>query len=507
MPAEKDYTKYSFLVTILVVVMMLGLSFIPPFNIGSVRFKRTNILSDILKIGNDSLKVNYFDDSSDHLFLEEMERREAEQQRIADSIAALKLKPAKPQEQSWNIDGDAAGKKPLEAQLLTANGDRVTGIEDFTSAGGNSIADFCRLLGTDTKKRPVRIAFLGDSFIEGDILTADVREQLQTLYGGKGVGFVPFSTPLASYRPTVKHTFGGWTTYNVVKKKTVPEEYADKFFVSGMISVPDTAGAWVQYECTGYRKNVSQCQSVRIIFESSGSSRLNVTVNDSIDRSFVPEPSDLVQQIKVDGSTIKKVRVDVDEPEGFIGYGVVFESGTGIVVDNYALRSNSGVALFGTSASVNSQIGRMLDYDLVVLQYGLNAMAPDVMNYTGYRQNMVRVVNYMKRSFPGAAILVMSVGDRSTMESGEFITMPSVESMVKEQRNVARECNVAFWNTYMGMGGRNSMPGFVEKEWAAKDYTHLSFGGGRYIAKQLVNALEYAKQHPESTVPVSNENE
>ena len=38
--------------------------------------------------------------------------------------------------------------------------------------------------------RPVRIAYFGDSFIEADILTADLREMLQQKYGGCGVGFV-----------------------------------------------------------------------------------------------------------------------------------------------------------------------------------------------------------------------------------------------------------------------------------------------------------------------------
>ena len=36
--------------------------------------------------------------------------------------------------------------------------------------------------------RPVRIAIIGDSYIEGDIFTQNIREQLQTQYGGKGVG-------------------------------------------------------------------------------------------------------------------------------------------------------------------------------------------------------------------------------------------------------------------------------------------------------------------------------
>lgn len=32
----------------------------------------------------------------------------------------------------------------------------------------------------------MRIAFFGDSFVEGDILTADLREKLQLAYGGGG---------------------------------------------------------------------------------------------------------------------------------------------------------------------------------------------------------------------------------------------------------------------------------------------------------------------------------
>ncbi|MFQ8804906.1 MAG: hypothetical protein ACLR8Y_07075 [Alistipes indistinctus] len=48
---------------------------------------------------------------------------------------------------------------------------------------------FNRALTRGAAGRPVRIAVLGDSFIEGDIITADLREQLQNLCGGRGVGF------------------------------------------------------------------------------------------------------------------------------------------------------------------------------------------------------------------------------------------------------------------------------------------------------------------------------
>ena len=62
----------------------------------------------------------------------------------------------------------------------------------------------------------MRIAVLGDSFIEGDILTADLRERLQQAYGGGGAGFAPMASPLTAFRRTIKTQSKGWTSYNIM---------------------------------------------------------------------------------------------------------------------------------------------------------------------------------------------------------------------------------------------------------------------------------------------------
>ena len=49
MSSQRDYTSYSFLTTILVIAAMAGLSQLPKFKLGSLTFKRTNILADIIK--------------------------------------------------------------------------------------------------------------------------------------------------------------------------------------------------------------------------------------------------------------------------------------------------------------------------------------------------------------------------------------------------------------------------------------------------------------------------
>ena len=55
----------------------------------------------------------------------------------------------------------------------------------------------------------------------------------------------------------------------------------------------------------------------------------------------------------------------------------------------------------------------MLDYDLVILQYGLNIMQNGVYNYTNYAAQIEKMVTFVRECFPGAAVLVMGVSDRS----------------------------------------------------------------------------------------------
>ena len=57
---------------------------------------------------------------------------------------------------------------------------------------------FTHLLEAKSKKGKVRIAWYGDSFSDGDILVSDLRDTLQSLYGGNGVGFVPITSQVAN---------------------------------------------------------------------------------------------------------------------------------------------------------------------------------------------------------------------------------------------------------------------------------------------------------------------
>ena len=173
----------------------------------------------------------------------------------------------------------------------------------------------------------------------------------------------------------------------------------------------------------------------------------------------------------------------------------MLEDSVGVSVHNFSVRSNSGLALLGTDYRINREFDEYMNYDMVILQYGLNAMSADVTDYGYYQKQLVKIINYIKQCFPGSAVVVMSVGDRSTMQNGTAVTMPAVKAMLKTQERAAEECGVGFWNTYEAMGGDNSMPKFVERHWAAKDYTHIGYPGGKYIAEQFVKFINAAVEN------------
>lgn len=92
--------------------------------------------------------------------------------------------------------------------------------------------------------RPVRVAFLGDSFIEGDIMVADFRSGMQKEFGGRGVGFVPVTSVAAQFRPTVEQRASGWTTWSMLT------DHEHGYTLSGMMFEANEENASIHVKTT-----------------------------------------------------------------------------------------------------------------------------------------------------------------------------------------------------------------------------------------------------------------
>lgn len=481
---EKDYTHRTWQAAAALIAVLVAVSFIPPQSIGGLRLRRANILSDLIA----------FDDASgagkeaDTKLYDEEEFR-VDLAEVASRIEADTLRREVPTSYEWRLAADSTEGDPYarhRADTLRRTAELIP-IEDYSDSG--RLRAFCDTLLL--ARRPVRIAFLGDSFVEGDILTADLRECLQTAYGGRpggGTGFAPMASPLTAFRRTVKTQSKGWTTYNIMQRKSAPEFLRNHFYISGWVSQP-SADASTRWENTDFRRKLDAVTDARILFLSPHDSRVEVMLNDTLRHEFAIEGDAAVRQITVSAPRIHSLTFRVlSGTEDFIGYGAVFE-GRGVVVDNYSVRSNNGQAMFWTNPSVNAQIHAFAPYDLVILQYGLNIMQAGVTGYRGYAAQIEKMVAYVRQCFPGAAVLILGVSDRSVKTDSGFEPMDAVPYMTESQRTAARNTGAAFWPTSEAMRAQGGMAEFVRNGWAGKDYTHINYGGGRRVAWALYDAL------------------
>lgn len=489
--SRDDYASRGWLAVAALIAVLVAVGFIPPQTIGGVRLRRANILSDIYTF-DDVVAAETALDFDDEVSSIDMES-------VSEIVAADTVPCGAQIVYEWyplgkfddedrtdvpaSFDRGMLAPKPDDVRLSPA----LVPIEDY---GGHMAAFFDTLLFA---QRPVRIAFLGDSFIEGDILTADLRERLQLAYGGGGTGFAPMASPLTAYRRSIKTAAKGWTSYNIMQRRNAPEALRNRFYVSGWVCQP-AAGASTTWTCTDFREQLDECTEARIFFISPSDSRVEVTVNDSLWRSFSIEGDPAVREIVVGAPRIGSLTFRVDEgQEGFVGYGALFD-GRGVSVDNYSVRSNNGRALFWTNPSVDAQMQALLHYDLVILQYGLNIMQQGVRLYGRYGTQLEQMVAFVRECFPGAAVLLLGVSDRSVKTGSGFEPMDAIPYMVACQRAAAERSGAAFWPTNEAMRTWGGMSAFVTNGWAAKDHTHINYAGGRRVAWSLADAIHAGVQ-------------
>lgn len=338
------------------------------------------------------------------------------------------------------------------------------------------------------KTKSVRIAHFGDSAIEGDLITSDMRETLQNKFGGNGVGWLGIVSQDVTFRMTTKHSFsqGNWETASLYTSnpKKLP------LGISGEASVPK-GNAWVQYETTPIRRYLKDFSVVKLYYSNAIPSNINYYFDNGGKQTIALKTGTGLQELILKPTTkAKKIKIEFPIADQAIFYGVTLENEPGVYVDNFPLRGNSGVDLQQLDVNMLKEFSKYLDYKLIILEFGLN-IAGNRTDYSWYEREMVKVVNNFKTAFPKASIVLVSVHDRSMKKGSEFVTDPSILRLIESQKNIAKTTNIAFWSLFDAMGGENSMSTWVNANppLAFKDYIHFNDQGAKKVAQLFTDAL------------------
>jgi len=366
----------------------------------------------------------------------------------------------------------------------------TTAVEDTTEieyAPFGGLVHFFQKLFTleKTKEGSVRIAYFGDSMIECDKIVMEIRKGYQKKFGGQGIGFVPLSSLSRFFSGSIQYEYSPkWDTYcDFCSKKSSPESLG----VSGFVSFAKP-GVW-----TSYQKGSLPLVHPTLFYGQSSNSdaKMIITADKENIDSVQLNPLEILNKHSLT-SLPNELKIKFDNADSIPFYGINFSGDSGVNVDNFALRGNSGLTLGEFNVALMNAFQEEFDYDLIVLQFGMNVLKLKPGPYDWYESGMTEVVNHVRKCFPGADILIVSVADKATKYGTEMKTDYKLTKLIETQERYARNTRSAFIDIFQMMGGKGSIIKWVEETppLAWSDYIHFTAPGSRKMGNLIFEKLD-----------------
>ncbi len=337
------------------------------------------------------------------------------------------------------------------------------------------------------------IAYFGDSQIEGDLLTQGLRDRIQKKWGGNGIGWMPITSIVSGFRVTINHGFNEF--WEVVDFKSYNRKQPYPVGPTGQV-FGGVQGAYCNYTSRSY-----PFQKVQLIAHPKSTGQLNFNFDQKTTALNWPDPVHPSYVHDLWNVPFNKMKLNVIEGNPQL-YGVNFEKGDGVYVDNFGFRGNTGNSLTSLNPEMLQSIGKDIKTSLVVFHYGLNVIGHGVEDYHNYEITMSRSIEHLKICYPHAAILVIGMTDKAYKENGKWDTDPTVFHLLKTQQKVAKEHGVAYFSLFDAMGGPGSIRSWVQDSvprLANSDYTHMTHNGcdylSQYIYQYLIDSYDYYKEN------------
>jgi len=406
---------------------------------------------------------------------------------------------------------DSTGaRKHIKGKVNDPKGDDPKGkfVErDYTSYPGlvntsgqpTALSDFFNhLVALKQKKRKkIRVAYFGDSMVEGDLITQDLRRMLQEVFGGTGVGFVPVTSIVAGFRQTITHSFTpNWDDVNYKSDNKATHD----LFISGH-SFFSSGNSLVTYRAVD-QPRLNAFEQMSVLFGSpvgGGDANADIVVNGT---AHPIHANALMNKLDLPMNNAKEARISISSTTIPL-YGAAFESDSGVVVDNFSFRGISGVELDYFSENYFKQVQETRPYDLMIFHYGVNLLfKPNLTEFNWYTKKMQPILQKIKNACPGTSMLMITTADKGFSYGGSWHTAKGLEPLIDAQYIMAKNTGIDFFNLYNAMGGEDAIVRWAtaDPSLANKDYTHANHRGAKKLAEFIFNAImneykEYEKNN------------
>ena len=341
----------------------------------------------------------------------------------------------------------------------------------------------------ERQNRTVRVVHYGDSQIELDRISQDLREALQERFGGSGTGLFPAlgNVPSASISKAASGSFAHYTMYG---DSTTQRAGHNRYGILAQV-VQLTGSGTLTLRGTknkNAREGVKTFESVSVLYGKG--ENLVVKAASGTDK---PEPE--VQKGE-NGVTLVTWRFSQPVEKAtltFQGnaelYGIGADGNAGVAVDNVPLRGCSGTIFTRISKPLMTDSFALTDTRLIILQFGGNMMPMirGAKQIEPYQEQIAKQIAYFHEVAPQAKILFIGPSDMGKSVNGRVVTWPHLPELVDSLKATALRNDAAYWDLYRMMGGENSMAQWVRHSppYAGPDYIHFTPAGAQKVGDAL----------------------
>ncbi len=366
---------------------------------------------------------------------------------------------------------------------------------------------FKALKGLSGSEKLIRIMHYGDSQIEGDRMTSLIRNKLQNRFGGSGIGLVPASQ-LYDYRfSMIQESSDSWYRYTVYGERDTTISHSrygalgsfcrfSPYETKGLAADTSNYSAWISFEKSKYSfSNTREFNQCRIFYGYNSTPFIyEIYLNDVLTDADIVGPARKLNVLKwifeEPQSAIKVKFRGSNSPDI---YGIALDNTYGVAIDNIAMRGCSGTVFTKIDMELLQQMYKLLNVKLIILQFGGNVVPYIAENTKDYEKWFYSQLTRIRQVCPGVSIIVIGVADMSVKDKDKYVTYPNLDKVRKALKNATFRGGAAYWDMYMAMGGKNSMPSwvFAEPPLASKDFVHFNPKGARIIAQMFYNSFIY----------------
>jgi len=385
-----------------------------------------------------------------------------------------------------NAQRRASSQYPFIKEHLNSIGNRKKGMTTF----------YDRLGALDRgESNKLTIVHIGDSHIQADLFTGEVRKALHRKFGAAGRGLVfPYSVARTTSPGDIYSSSpNAWESKrNVFPDRPLP------IGLSG-ITMKTMTGDFLLKLGVQSQSDIDYRFNYVTVFSDKGKGNYDMCVRytpkgeDS--EYYIDNQSDTYSRFSTSvvlDSLVRKIYIkgieSGDDQNQAVIYGVVLENlyARGIMYHTIGV-NGAKYSHYNQSEHFLTQFSE-LNPDLVIISLGTNeALSGDFRPNSFFTEASTFIQN-IKNYAPSASILLTIPPDR--YKSSRYPKSNAYITQVKEQLvNCAGQYNVGFWDFFSIMGGAGSIDKWYNAGIAQKDKVHLNRKGYKIQGELLYDAL------------------